>query len=130
MKQPSLPLGITIGSNKMITLYGIKNCDTVKKAQHWLDEQGVDYNFHDLRNDGINEATIRGWCEQLGWDKVLNKRSTTYRQLSETDKAGLDANTAPALMAAQPTLIKRPVFVRAGTVHVGFSETAYRELTA
>jgi arsenate reductase len=93
----------------MVTLYGIRNCDTMKKAWSWLDAHGVDYVFHDYRVSGIDEARLAAWCRELGWEKLLNKGSTTFRALPESDKQGLDAAKAIKLMLAQPTMIKRPV---------------------
>lgn len=91
-----------------ITLYGIANCDTVKKARAWLDGHGVSYAFHDYRKAGIDEGRLRAWAEELGWDKLLNRAGTTFRKLPESDKAGLDEDKAIALMLAQPSMIKRP----------------------
>lgn len=93
----------------MVTLYGIRNCDTMKKAWSWLDAHGVAYSFHDYRAAGIDRTRLEAWCRELGWEKVLNKASTTFRELPDADKQGLDAGKAVALMLAQPTMIKRPV---------------------
>jgi len=93
----------------MVTLYGIKNCDTMKKAWSWLDAHHIAYTLHDYRAAGIDRARLEAWCRELGWEKVLNKGSTTFRELPEADKQGLDAGKAVALMLAQPTMIKRPV---------------------
>ncbi len=93
----------------MVTLYGIKNCDTMKKAWSWLDAHKVPYVFHDYRVSGIDKAHLEAWCRELGWEKVLNKGSTTFRELPEADRQGLDEQKAIALMLAQPTMIKRPV---------------------
>ncbi|CAN7234183.1 ArsC family reductase [Bosea sp. LjRoot90] len=93
----------------MVTLYGIKNCDTMKKAWSWLDAHKIPYAFHDYRASGIDKARLEAWCRELGWEKVLNKASTTFRELPEADRQGLDANKAIKLMLAQPTMIKRPV---------------------
>lgn len=104
-----------------LTLYGIPNCDTVKKARTWLDAAGVAYSFHDFRKDGLDPAKLQGWIEDIGWEKLLNKAGTTFRKLPDADKAGLDAAKAKALMLDQPAMIKRPVVEAAGTVSVGFS---------
>lgn len=112
----------------MITLYGIKNCDTVRKARRWLDQHQVNYRFHDLRADGLDEATLRKWVDTLGWDPLLNRRGTTWRTLSELQRQDLDPTKAMTLMLANPTLIKRPVLVRDRVILVGFSETDYSEL--
>ncbi len=92
-----------------ITLYGIKNCDTVKKARAWLDARDMAYDFHDYKVAGIDEARLRGWEEEFGWEKVLNRAGTTFRKLPDSDKADLDADKAIALMRAQPSMIKRPL---------------------
>lgn len=106
-------------------IYGIKNCDTVKKARKWLESNQLDIPFHDFREDGLDEALLSAWVDTLGWEAVFNKRSTSYRALSDTDKADIDAPKAILLMLAQPTLIKRPVLVDAGRVQTGFSDTTY-----
>ena len=93
----------------MVTLYGIRNCDTMKKAWSWLEAHGIAYEFHDYRAVGIDRARLEAWCRELGWEKVLNKASTTFRALPEAEKQELDADKAVALMLAQPTMIKRPV---------------------
>ena len=113
----------------MLTLYGIKNCDTVKKARRWLDAHDIAYRFHDFRSDGLDEKRLARWVEQLGWESLLNRRGTTWRGLPETQRAKLvDAAGAIALMLAHPALIKRPVLENAGTVRVGFAEDAYAAL--
>lgn len=93
----------------MIKIYGIKNCDTMKKARAWLDARGVAYAFHDYKTAGIDEARLRGWAKELGWEKLLNRAGTTFRALPEADKADLDEAKAIALMLASPSMIKRPV---------------------
>lgn len=103
-------------------LYGIKNCDTVKKARTALTDAGAEYRFHDFRAEGIDTATIQGWIDELGLDRVLNKRGTTWRKLDEAAKAGLTPGTAAALMAQHPTLIKRPVIDLGGKLLIGFSK--------
>ncbi len=105
----------------MVTVYGIKNCDTVRKALKWLEAQGVEHTFHDFRKDGLDEQTVVRWVEALGWESVLNKRSTTWKQLSDMDKSNLDGPKAVALMVANPTLIKRPVFDGNGLILNGFN---------
>jgi arsenate reductase len=91
------------------TIYGIKNCDTMKKARTWLDEHDVAYNFHDYKAEGAPKAKLEAWVKQAGWEKLLNRAGTTFRALPEKDKQDLDANKAIALMLAQPSMIKRPV---------------------
>lgn len=109
-------------------LYGIKNCDTVKKARKWLDEHEVKYDFHDFREDGLNPVQLRGWVGELGWEKLVNKRSTTWRNLPDETKTNMDEMLALAVMEDQPTLIKRPVLVTASQTLVGFSDKTYQAL--
>ena len=109
-------------------LYGISNCDTVKKARRWLDEQGVAYRFHDVRKDGLDAARLQDWIDALGWEKLLNKAGTTFRKLPDAEKEGLDAAAAKALMLDQPAMIRRPVVEAAGNISVGFSMTGRRVL--
>ncbi len=112
----------------MITLYGLKNCDTCRKARKWLSDNAVEYRFHDIRADGLSREQIEGWIGQLGRETVLNRRSTTWRGLSDADRDGLDDGHAAALMAAHPTLIKRPVIETGASTLVGFSMDAERAL--
>lgn len=107
------------------TLYGIPNCDTMKKARVWLDRQGVAYRFHDYRKAGIDRATLEGWAATLGWEALLNRSGTTFRKLSDTDKADLDPARAIDLMLAQPSMIRRPVLVGDGWIETGFKPDAY-----
>ena len=109
----------------MIKLYGIKNCDTMKKARAWLDAKGVAYDFHDYKAAGIDRATLQGWVKQAGWEILLNRAGTTFRSLPEADKANLTEAKAIALMLAQPSMIKRPVLDRGGTLLVGFKPEQY-----
>ena len=111
----------------MITLYGIKNCDTMKKARAWLDGQGVAYAFHDYKLSGMDEARLRGWVAELGWEKLLNRAGTTFRTLPDADKQGLDADKAVALMLAQPSMIKRPVLDLGERRVVGFQPAEWAE---
>ena len=103
-----------------VTLYGIPNCDTVKKARDWLSVRRIDYAFHDYKKAGANPAKLAAWAGAAGWEKVLNRAGTTFRKLPEADKLGLDAAKAVALMAANPSCIKRPVLEHPGGVLVGF----------
>ena len=114
----------------MITLYGIKNCDTVKKARTWLDANGVAHDFHDYKTAGIDRVRLEGWIGQVGWEKLLNRSGTTFKKLPDADKAGLDAEKAVGLMLAQPSMIKRPVVEHPGGLLVGFSPDAFATLTA
>ena len=103
-----------------VTLYGIPNCDTVKKARDWLSARGLAYAFHDYKKAGADPAKLAQWAGAAGWEKVLNRAGTTFRKLPEADKLGLDAAKAVALMAANPSCIKRPVLEHPGGVLVGF----------
>ncbi len=108
-----------------ITIYGIPNCDTMKKARTWLDGQGVAYAFHDYKKAGIDRATLEGWVKTLGWEVLLNRAGTTFRALPDADKKDLDAEKAVALMLAQPSMIKRPVLAAKGRLLVGFKADQY-----
>lgn len=103
-----------------ITLYGIPNCDTVKKARSWLDGQGIAYTFHDYKKAGADAGQLADWAASAGWEKVLNRAGTTFRKLDEAEKANLDADKAVGLMAAQPSMIKRPIVEHPGGLLVGF----------
>ncbi|MCV2353975.1 ArsC family reductase [Paucibacter sp. B2R-40] len=107
----------------MITLYGIKNCDTVKRASAWLAEQGLAYQFHDFKKAGVPPEALAQWCEQLGWERVLNRSGTTWRKLDEASRAAVvDSASAQALLLSQPSAIKRPVMQWAdGRLSIGFS---------
>jgi len=111
----------------MTTVYGISNCDTVRKARKWLEAQGIAFQFHDFRKDGLDAARVNRWCDALGIDRVLNKRGTTWRQLPEAQRA-LDEAGLRALLVEHPTLIKRPVLEHEGSVRVGFKAADYAEL--
>lgn len=108
-----------------VTIYGIKNCDTMKKARAWLDAHAVTYHFHDYKQDGIDKTRLAKWCEKAGWEVLLNRAGTTFRKLSEADKANLDERRAIALMLAQPSMIKRPVLEMSGKLLVGFKPEIY-----
>lgn len=110
----------------MTTLYGIKNCDTVKKARKWLEEHGIEYTFHDFRVDGINQNQVTTWLEELGADAVVNKRSTTWKQLSESQKEQALSKDAAPLICDNPTLIKRPLLDTGKNRHVGFKPDNYQ----
>ena len=103
-----------------LTLHGIPNCDTVKKARMWLDAKGVAYAFHDYKKVGIDAVTLERWADAVGWEPLLNRAGTTFKKLPDADKAGIDRNKAIALMIAQPSMIKRPVVEGAGALLVGF----------
>ena len=111
-----------------ITLYGIKACDTMKKARVWLDENGVNYAFHDYKTAGIDREHLRRWCAEHGWQTVLNRAGTTFRRLEESQKADLDETRAISLMLAQPSMIKRPVLdLGDGRTLIGFKPERYAE---
>ena len=116
-----------------ITLYGISNCDTVRKARRWLSEHDVEYVFHDLRKDGLSVKTLQHWNKKVGWEILLNKRGTTWRKLPETVRDKISQQSALELMPLelmleQPTLIKRPVLETGSQVHVGFNTEHYTSL--
>jgi arsenate reductase len=108
-----------------IAMYGIKNCDTVKKARAWLDGHGVVYEFHDYKTEGADPKTLEAWCKEFGWENGLNRAGTTFRKLPDADKANLDAAKAIKLMLAQPSMIKRPLIDLGGRRLLGFKEDAY-----
>ncbi len=108
-----------------VTIHGIKNCDTMKKARAWLDAAGVAYAFHDYKAAGIAEPVLRGWARQVGWEVLLNRAGTTFRALPEAERDGLDEDKAIRLMLAQPSMIKRPVLDIAGTLLVSFKPALY-----
>jgi arsenate reductase len=114
----------------MVILYGIKNCDTMKKARRWLDAHQIAYDFHDYKVAGIERATLAGWVTQVGWQVLLNRAGTTFRKLPEAEREGLTESTAIALMLAHPSLIKRPVLTLEGRLAVGFKPEAYQALLA
>ncbi|WGL16579.1 ArsC family reductase [Microbulbifer bruguierae] len=109
----------------MITLYGIKNCDTVKKARKWLEQNNVEYNFHDFRENGMDQVPLADWLKEFGWEQVLNRRSTSWRALDEAQKNALDNSSAETLAEETPTLIKRPVITRGGETLFGFKADSY-----
>lgn len=110
----------------MTTVYGIKNCDTVKKALKWLDKNNIDYTFHDFRADGIDEKLVSDFTNKLDWELLLNKRSTTFRLLDDEIKNNLNETTFKQLILSQPTLIKRPVLLSNNTLHLGFKDEQYQ----
>lgn len=112
----------------MITLYGIPNCDTMKKARAWLDGHGVDYAFHDYKRAGLDPATLRDWVARLGWQALVNTRGTTWRKLPSEAREGIDEESAVALMLENPSLIRRPVLDTGEDLHVGFGPEDYARL--
>ena len=109
----------------MVTIYGIPNCDTMKKARVWLDQHGVAHAFHDYRKAGVDRAQLARWVDEHGWETILNRSGTTFRALPDADKAGIDAAKAIDLMLAQPGMIKRPVLDLGDRRIVGFKPAVY-----
>ena len=109
-----------------ITMYGIKNCDTIKKARDWLADHRLAYDFHDYKASGIDRPRLQGWVDALGWEVLLNRAGTTFRKLPDADRADIDAAKAIALMEAQPSMIKRPVLDIDGKLLVGFKPDTYQ----
>lgn len=112
----------------MLKVYGIKNCDTVKKACNWLRKNNIDYQLHDFHKDGLSKKTLRQWVENVNWETLLNRRSTTWRKLSDQDKENINKIRALSLMVEHPTLIKRPVIEHGQKIIVGFNADHYRHL--
>jgi arsenate reductase (glutaredoxin) len=120
-----------MAKSKSLTIYGIKNCDTMKKARAWLDKHGVDYAFHDYKTVGIERDRLEAWSKKVGWETLLNQAGTTFRKLPDKDKSALDAKKAIALMLAQPSMIKRPVLdLGGGKLLVGFKPEIYESQVA
>ena len=112
----------------MVQIHGIPNCDTIKKARKWLEANGIEYQFHDFRKDGLEKSDLSKWVKQAGWETLLNRRGTTWRKLTEKDKSDINEQKAIELMLDHPAMIKRPVLVKGKTVHVGFNEKEYKDL--
>lgn len=108
-----------------LTLYGIHNCDTVRKARRWLDEHGVSYHYHDLRDDGLSPPTLQRWLAAEGWEQVINRRSTSWRALASAERDAMDASTAERAILAAPTLVRRPVLEGDGLLEIGFTAARY-----
>ena len=113
-----------------VKIYGIKNCDTMKKARAWLEGHGIGYDFHDYRVEGLDRRLLERWCDELGWETLLNKSSTTFRALPEADRQNLDREKAIKLMLAEPTMIKRPVLDAGGKLMAGFKAERYEAAVA
>ncbi len=112
------------------TIYGIKNCDTMKKARLFLEERGVDYAFHDYKASGIDRTHLERWCREVGWETVLNRAGTTFRKLPDAARENLDEARAIDLMLEQPSMIKRPVLERDGRLLIGFKPETYERFLA
>jgi arsenate reductase (glutaredoxin) len=115
-------------TRKPVTIYGIKNCDTMKKARAWLDGHDVAYAFHDYKAAGISRGTLEGWARAVGWETLLNRAGTTFRKPPEADKDGLTEKKAIALILAQPSMIRRPVLDHGGALLIGFMPEAYAKV--
>ena len=113
-----------------IRLYGIPNCDTVRKARKWLEAQGIDYAFHDYKKEGVDPDALERWVDRVSWEVLLNRRGTTFRKLDEGDKAEIDRDKALTLMEAHPSLIKRPVVEKGQRVLVGFTQSEWENALA
>ena len=113
---------------KVATLYGIKNCDTIKKAQKWLTDNGIEYTFHDVRIDGVDADTIESWIDQAGWEAVLNRRGTTWRKLSSDVQESATRDNIAVLLMENPAMIKRPVLNVDGAVTIGFKADQYQTI--
>lgn len=122
----ALPIRRRYDSGMALTIYGISNCDTVKKARRWLGDAGVAHDFHDVRKDGLDPDRLQGWIDAVGWERLLNKSGTTFRKLPDAEKSGLDAAKAKALMLDQPAMIRRPVVEAGGEIGVGFDADDWR----
>ncbi len=108
-----------------VVMYGIPNCDTIKKAKKWLTEQNIEFTFHDYRKQGINAEMVTTFCQQLGWEQVLNKRGTTYRQLSDEQKSNLSEQSVIPLLVESPAMIKRPILKVNDQYYIGFKADQY-----
>ena len=112
----------------MIKIYGIPNCDTMKKARKWLDEHQIEYQFHNYKKDGLDDSLLKGWVKQLGWEILLNKRGMMWRKLDDGTKANIDQASAIRVMLDTPSIIKRPILDTGSALHVGFSEAEYQAI--
>ena len=112
----------------MVRIYGIANCDTMKKARQWLTAHGIEYEFHDYKKAGLDERRLRGWVKQVGWETLLNRRGTTWRKLDEAQKAGIDEAGAIRVMLANPSIVKRPVLELEDSLRVGFDAAEYARI--
>ena len=111
-----------------VKMYGIKNCDTIKKARAWLEKNGIDYVFHDYRKGGIDQKMLNAWLKSLDWEDLLNRRGTTWRKLPESTRETMNRKAAVNLMLEQPAIIKRPLLETNGELTLGFSEENYRNI--
>ncbi len=114
----------------MIKLFGIPNCDTMKKARAWLKEHDIDYEFHDYKKEGVDEKQLRQWVKQVGWETLLNRRGMMWRKLDESVKSSIDETSAIQVMLETPSIIKRPLMVHGKALHVGFKAEEYAKIFA
>jgi Spx/MgsR family transcriptional regulator len=121
-------LRLVSSETNLITLYGIPNCDTVKKARRWLDQHSIEYRFHDFRADGLEAADVERWLAELGWETLVNRGSTSWKQLDAGRRESMDNSGAGEAILATPTLIKRPLLDTGRDLHVGFSEAEYKNI--
>ena len=112
----------------MTTLYGIRNCDTIKKARRWLDANGIEYCFHDVRTDGISRTGLQHWMKTLDWEKLLNRRGTSWRKLPESVRNNINKSSATRIMLDNPAIIKRPVLAHQHELYLGFSVDSYQSI--
>jgi arsenate reductase len=112
----------------MITVYGIPNCDTIKKARKWLQNNNIEYRFHNYKSDGVPEKKLKSWVRQVGWETLLNRRGTTWRRLDEATKENISEKSAIQLMLDNPSIIKRPILEVGSKIAVGFSEIEYKQI--
>lgn len=111
----------------MIEIYGIKNCDTMKKALRWLDDNKIEYRFHDYKKEGLEESAAKAWVNQLGWENVINKRGTTWRKLDKETRNSMDNEKAVNAIVNQSSMIKRPLLIKDDTIHLGFNADKYAQ---
>jgi len=111
-----------------VIVYGIANCDTIKKAKNWLDRKGIVYDFHDYRKQGLDSSMLTPWVDSLGWEALLNRRGTTWRKLSEDVKETIDRDSAIAIMLENPSIIKRPLLIKGDEQFLGFSDSDYQDI--
>lgn len=112
----------------MTTLFGIKNCDTIKKARNWLSDHNIEFRFHDYRTNGLEKAQLKAWCNELGWEQLLNRRGTTWRKLPDDIKEAIDESSAISLMLEQPAMIKRPLLDTGSKRLLGFKASDYEHV--
>lgn len=120
--------GNTKGTHSLVRLYGLKNCDSVKKAQKWLQANDIEFQFHDYRKDGLSKQWLNSALTQLGWELVLNKRGTTYRQLEDSIKENVSADNVAELLIEYPAMIKRPILEFSGQLFIGFKPDQYQQI--